>query len=517
MLETLTKQRKGMVARADAIRKAANKKLRFESKSKLGQFMTPAPTASFMASLFVQTDGQAIELLDPGAGVGSLSSAFLSRVQSWSNVKNFNLDAYEIDAVMLKFLNENLRSCQKICNQGDLFFNFRIISEDYILKASELVFKAEGLWKQDFKRYTHCIMNPPYKKIPSSSLHRKALRAAGVETVNLYSGFVALAVALLAPGGQLVAIIPRSFCNGPYYRPFREFLFKHTALKNIHLFESRNKAFKDDNVLQENVIIRLEKDGKQGGVELSFSSDATFSDLTKSLTPFSLILHPADKELFIHIPSCCEFNSTHVLEKVGGSLSDIGLQVSTGPIVDYRLKEHLLQMPEPQSVPLLYPCHFSLMETKWPIEKGKKPNAINYNEKTSRWLYPNGFYTVVRRFSSKEEKRRIVASVVSPASFVNDDFLGFENHLNVFHFNKKGVPEDLARGLAVYLNCKAVDDNFRRFSGHTQVNATDLRRMKYPDRKTLMHLGAWAKEQDELVMDDFDRQLEALINESGQR
>jgi adenine-specific DNA-methyltransferase len=31
-----------------------------------------------------------------------------------------------------------------------------------------------------------------------------------------------------------------------------------------------------------------------------------------------------------------------------------------------------------------------------------------------------------------------------------------------------------------YLNSQEVDDYFRVFSGHTQVNATDLRRLRYP-------------------------------------
>ena len=47
----------------------------------------------------------------------------------------------------------------------------------------------------------------------------------------------------------------------------------------------------------------------------------------------------------------------------------------------------------------------------------------------------------------------------------------------------------------MFLNTTAVDDNFRRFNGHTQVNATDLRLMKYPDRNTLMALGKWAQSQ----------------------
>ena len=99
---------------------------------------------------------------------------------------------------------------------------------------------------------------------------------------------------------------------------------------------------------------------------------------------------------------------------------------------------------------------------------------------------------MVRRFSSKEEPRRIVASVVRPDKFPDAEMLGFENHLNVFHEDKHGLPEALAYGLAVFLNTTAVDENFRRFNGHTQVNATDLRLMKYPDRRTLIALGEWA-------------------------
>jgi hypothetical protein len=82
--------------------------------------------------------------------------------------------------------------------------------------------------------------------------------------VNLYSAFVALAVGEAAPGGQIVAIIPRSFCNGPYYRPFRDFILERAAIRHMHLFESRNKAFKDDEVLQENIIIRLSVAASRG-------------------------------------------------------------------------------------------------------------------------------------------------------------------------------------------------------------------------------------------------------------
>ena len=82
---------------------------------------------------------------------------------------------------------------------------------------------------------------------------------------------------------------------------------------------------------------------------------------------------------------------------------------------------------------------------------------------------------------------------MDPTPFGDATALGFENHLNVFHENRRGLPNALADGLAAYLNTSAVDENFRRFNGHTQVNATDLRMMKYPSRATLIKLGKLAK------------------------
>jgi hypothetical protein len=178
-----------------------------------------------------------------------------------------------------------------------------------------------------------------------------------------------------------------------------------------------------------------------------------------------------------------------LLQNVRSSLADLRVEVSTGPIVDFRLKEYLCAQPEPGTVPLLYAAHFIGGKIEWPNPSTKKPNAIQRNENTEKWLYPNGFYCVVRRFSSKEEERRIIASVVDPASFGGAPMLGFENHLNVFHENKKGLPMELAYGLAAFLNTAAVDESFRQFNGHTQVNATDLRAMKYPSRNELIEMG----------------------------
>ncbi len=483
----------------DIVRRRISPGIAQRHKAAFGQFLTPSSIARFMASLFPASRLRTCRLLDAGAGVGTLSCAFLDRWTaggfSFDNVK---VTAYEIDDDLREHLARHLAGYQRVTPQ--------IIAGDYI----ELATEGDLFTAKQPSGYTHAILNPPYKKIGSNSAHRLALRRVGIETVNLYSSFTALAIRQLAPGGQIVAIIPRSFCNGPYYRPFRDFILKHTAVRHMHLFKSRNKAFKDDDVLQENIVIRLERDGEQGPVMISTSTDGAFADFVAHEYSFDRIVFPDDPERFIHIPTSPTTNTIESFSAIRYTLDDLDVSVSTGPVVDFRLKEHLRDMPDERSVPLLYPGHFGGVGTTWPIPGMKKPNAIERNSCTEKWLYPSGFYCVVRRFSFKEEKRRIVASVVDPGSFGNMPMLGFENHLNLFHENKRGLPEALAWGLTVFLSTTAVDESFRRFNGHTQVNATDLKLMKYPNRETLIDFGKWAMQQGVLTQNQIDDKLRAL-------
>lgn len=489
-----------LLTEIDQTRLSVSAGLDAQSKSQFGQFMTPGSVARFMASLFSDFGGSECRFLDPGAGIGSLSAAFLERwLDGELAFSSATLTACELDASLRAHLIRTLLSYQaRSC------LKYEIVARDFIEEAvNRLQFGGNA-------RFTHAILNPPYKKINSNSRHRLLLRQVGIETVNLYSAFVALALAMLAPRGQLVAILPRSFCNGPYYRPFREFVLKHSAIRHMHLFTSRKMAFKDDDVLQENVIVLIERSDSQRGVTVSTSTDGSFDDYKMHVHPFDEIVCPGDSERFIHMPASPEFKSIELFPELRYTLDDIRISVSTGPVVDFRLKEHLRAMPEPGCVPLLYAGHFTRQKAAWPKEGIKKPNAIHRNAITEKWLYPNGFYTVVRRFSSKEEKRRICASVVEPKVFPDTEMLGFENHLNVFHERKKGLPETLAHGLTAFLNTTPVEDYFRRFNGHTQVNATDLRMFKYPSREGLIALGAWAMQHKMVTQDMLDDQLTAL-------
>lgn len=451
----------------DSLRHEANAKLDPKKKGALGQFMTPFKIAEFMAGLFTKKTGAV--LLDAGAGIGSLTLA------ASKALKLKRSEAWELDPVMVSYLSKNLES---------LGVPHELHQNDFILDSVDRIQFGLGT------RFTHAILNPPYKKIASNSIHRQACRQLGLETVNLYTAFFALAILQMVEGGEIVIIIPRSFCNGPYYKPFRDMMLAKCSVDAIHVFESRSQAFKDDEVLQENIILKLTVGGKQGKVLLSFSHDASFEGLHSRKVPFEDIVQPKDKERFIRIPKDQESSEEHP-EFFAHGLKELGLEVCTGPVVDFRLKEWWSQDPQPGTVPCVYPHHMTARGFEWPKEH-KKPNAIFRSPEVDKWLMKEGVYVIVRRFSAKEERRRVVAYLITPED-TKSELVGFENHWNVLHIKKGGLPLDVAKGLAVFLNSTALDNYFRVFSGHTQVNATDLRNMKYPSLDLLRKMGSGYK------------------------
>jgi len=473
------------VVTIDHIRKLTNTKLDPINKSKFGQYMTSNVIAEFMASLFSYGNAD-VKLLDCGAGIGSLTVAATKKLKNISSV-----DLWEIDPIMQDQLEINMQT---------LLVPFSIYKQDFIFGAVENLLSNKG------ERYTHAIINPPYKKINSNSAHRKELRKVGIETVNLYSAFLALTILLMESEGQIVAIIPRSFCNGPYYKPFRELILKECSIEHIHIFESRDTAFKDDDVLQENIIIKLAKRKQSLSVEISQSTDQNFNDYQSKVIPFSEVIKPNDPELFLRINTNNQSQDEN--NKIfSNQLSELGLAVSTGPIVSHRMREFLEQYPQTDTVPLFYPHHFVNKQLQYPKDH-KKPNAIRFAPETQKWLMPNnGFYVIVRRFSAKEEKRRIVANVINPNE-IDKEWIGFDNCWNVFHINKHGFDYETAMGLACFLNSTVLDDYFRIFSGHTQVNATDLRNMKYPSLENLRILGN--KYEVEMSQEQIDKLVEEL-------
>ncbi|MEP7357034.1 MAG: BsuBI/PstI family type II restriction endonuclease, partial [Anaerolineales bacterium] len=224
-------------------------------------------------------------------------------------------------------------------------------------------------------------------------------------------------------------------------------------------------------------------------VTISQSFGAEVADLRLRRAPFDEIVHPDDSEAVIHIvPDEFGDEVRQGLETLKTKLPTLGLTVSTGRVVEFRARSLLRMEPTADTLPLIYPGHFAEGFIAWPRNGYRKPNALAAGPEAGPLLVPAGFYVLVKRLTAKEETRRVVAAIFDPRR-VPADKVGFENHLNYFHRSGGGLPEDLAKGLATFLNSTLIDDYFRQFNGHTQVNAADLRRFPYPSEAQLTGLG----------------------------
>jgi len=462
-------------------------------RSQIGQFLTPSSIADFMSSLF-EARTKEIRILDPGAGAGVLFAACVDKLLSQKK-RPLSIDvvAYETDRTILPHLQETMDRCAALCTSRNVSFNGIIREDDFI--AAAISETEESLFVVPGQRFTHAILNPPYKKINGETHVKTMLYSAGLEVANLYAAFVWLSMRLLEPGGQIVSITPRSFCNGPYFKKFRVAFLDMLSLRRIHLFASRNKAFGDDNVLQENIIYHAILEKKKPQQVIISASDCDDFDNASTLSiPYDHIIYPGDRDVFIRLG--IDDTAIHVMKQMQCfifTLDKLNLSVSTGRTVDFRAKEHLRQSPQEGTAPLIYPCHFQDGFISWPLEAGKKPNAIVASSETFDLFVEKGYYVLIKRFSSKEQKRRVMAAVYDP-SRIEAPFVSFENHLNYFHRNGKGLSAKVAKGLALYLNSSVVDQYFRLFSGHTQVNATDLRKIHYPSEEQLIRLSSHVQE-----------------------
>lgn len=442
-----------------------------------------------MSSLF-EANQATVKILDAGAGIGNLlASCVVELCSRERHPERIEVTAYEVEERFIPYLQKTMKACQAICQDCGIFFQGTIRQADFIHDAVTRL--TDDLFGQDPELFSLAILNPPYKKISSSSETRAQLNSINLETSNLYSAFVGLAAQLLEKDGELVAITPRSFCNGPYFRNFRKLLLELMQIRRLHIFESRDRAFQVDDVLQENIILHASKDNKVNrGVLISCSDHPNPNDAVKHVG-YEQVIYPGDRDFFIHIPS--EEISGRISQQMAqmpATLQDLGLTVSTGRVVDFRARDFLREHPAKDTSPLIYPLHFSQGYVEWPNYSGKKPNALIMAQETESLFVPSGYYVLAKRFSAKEEPRRVVAAIHDPNRILAEK-IGFENHLNYFHAQGQGLEPALAKGLALYLNSSLVDQYFRQFNGHTQVNATDLRKIRYPSKQALIRLGAY--------------------------
>ncbi|MDW4068218.1 Eco57I restriction-modification methylase domain-containing protein [Staphylococcus saprophyticus] len=457
-----------------ALKKAKNiKNKNLENQIEYSQYFTNIDIGQYMASLASSQkikNKNSLSIVEPGIGSGILSLSLIKYALSQNeNINKIDLLSFEIDPYLADKTITLLNELQQNLLKENITFNFTLKKTNFLYYQSEL------------NCYDFAIINPPYKKIKSNSDLAKYLKNKNISHTNLYSSFLELIITKMDYNSEIISITPRSFTNGHYFNDFRKKIFQISHLKSINVMDSR-KIF--DDVLQEFVICKFSTSLKslKNEVEVNIV-DEKLHALSSNFFKENDIINYHDYYK-IRIPILC--STTNILET---KLSDLPFTVSTGPIVDFREgKNFATNTPDLFSIPYIFPEHFNSenMTIEWPKVNIKKFNYINFDYKIKNKLRAAGNYVVVKRFSSKEEDKRIVASLI-PES-VSPSYIAFDNKVNYFHINKNGLDINLAKGLCVYLNTETFDNLFREYSGSTQVNVSDLKSLPYPTKDQLLKL-----------------------------
>jgi len=461
-----------IAARSDALRDATSDK----ERKRWGQYFTGAAVARFMAAQISTAEGRGcVRVLDPGAGTGILGVAAAQALIA-NGALRVELVSVEREPAALEQLRETLADAQTHLGPR---FSYQIEDSD-VLALAEPELGATALALFD------CVIsNPPYFKMPPSEVR-------GGDSPNIYTRFMEVSSRLLKPGGALCFIIPRSFASGLYFRKFRKSFHARMALKRVHVFASRKDEFKDDGVLQENIIVLYER-GTPRDEDVTISSSAGAGDLggaTSIQVPRSRIFDRTDKNAIMFLPESGEDLSLMAfLDGWTHRLSDHGLEISTGPVVPFRATELLCHEPNGEpTVPLLWMQHVRADGVEWPSPNGfRKPQHIRADA-SPKLLVPNRTYVLLRRFSAKEEARRLTAAVLQQNQ-VPGRTVGLENHLNFIHRPAGELEDDEARGVAALLNSRLLDRYFRISNGNTQVNATEIRALPLPPLPVIKQIG----------------------------
>ncbi len=442
-------------------------------RKKYGQFFTNVTTAKFMASLFrFDLSKPETEILDAGAGTGILAAAAIQRLLELGYRGEIRVTCYETDELVLPLLRENMKLCDSLPN-----VSCTIRNENYITSQG---FCSPDLFSGAPLRYDYIIGNPPYMKIAKDAAEAQAMPEVCHGAPNLYFLFWAMGIHNLKDGQELVYIIPRSWTSGAYFRKFREYLFSKCVITDIHLFESRDKVFDGESVLQETMIVKVRKTCvAPDRISITSSSTSEFNDIRQFNAPYRTVV---PKNNFVYLVTNEEAaDILHTVNHFSKTLPEINLKMQTGIIVDFRTREVLRDELEDGAYPLLYSQHIKDGRVVWPL--GKEGEVIKTDRKS--YLQENGDFLIVKRFTSKEEPRRLQCGIYLKKKYDRFKYISTQNKVNFIKCDSPCV----TYGLYVLLNSTLYDCYYRFLNGSTQVNSTEINQMPIPERQVIEEMG----------------------------
>ncbi|RMH93632.1 MAG: hypothetical protein D6681_13580 [Calditrichaeota bacterium] len=468
-----------------------------ERKAK-GQFLTPPPLARFMASQLEPLPENA-QILDPAAGSGVLLCAIIEQAVQNKQPRTVIIHAYEIDQELAKTARISLQHATAWAESQGILIRANVYQQDFILTYARMLRPTLfSLSQAQLERYDGIIANPPYFKLNQGDPRARAVTGLLTGQTNIYALFMASCARLISRQGKMCFLVPRSFCSGAYFKKFRRDLLDKVLPIQIHLFDARDEAFRGDSVLQENLVITMCRKSPETNSthSVTISTSRGINDIACPTSRHKINISKFVKDLggtlYFRLPaSRVQEQILDIVDGWPGSLEKFGFHISTGPVVAFRARSFLCSeafVNVGEAVPLYWMNNVKPYFLVWPTSNGNKPQGIRREAEAHSLLVPNANYVFLRRFSAKEEPRRLIAAPFLRINFPYDK-VGLENHLNYIYGNEGELSEAETLGLSALLGSSLMDHYFRLTNGNTQVNATELRALPLPPLETIVKIG----------------------------
>ena len=243
-------------------------------------------------------------------------------------------------------------------------------------------------------------------------------------------------------------------------------------------------------MLQENIICRFTKGLHHTSVTICSSDcEAGINNARVEQYPLGLIIDTSNDQQIIRIPeSAYEAFILRQAEAFPNTFEEAGYFISTGRVVEHRTRKYITKDTQTQnSVPLYRPHNITPPTTTWNDGHQKDVSFILDTGHETHTM-KNGNFVLLKRFSSKDEKRRLVSGV-HLGKAQDYDRIGFGNKTNYIGVTDGNLTKNEAYGLVAVFNSSFMDRYFRCISGNTQVNATEIRVMKFPSCEQVQEIG----------------------------
>ena len=478
-----------------------------EEKKILGQYFTDSPIAEFMSSIIdiESLNPNRVRLLDCGAGHGMLTAStafFLLK----NGIHKIEATLYELDEKVIVYLKHVLKDIKSVFEREGKVFDYKIVNDDFVTLRPDL---------NEQLKFDVSVINPPYFKYSvKESVYSKKTLDLFKGDPNIYASFIAITLSAMDSKGQVIVISPRSFLNGLYFKGFRKYLLNNSRIDLVHIFNSRKDVFVDSDILQENIIFKMIKTNEPySGITISTSNGLfDLHNSNRAIYPKDIIIDESNNEEIIRIPENeDDYRVLQRAEKLPSTFSEEGYFISTGPVVEFRTRQYLTNSHNGQKqVPLIRAHNVKIDGIVWDGTSNKdlsfnlKPNHDKHLSKNCRFL-------ILKRFTSKDEPRRLVAGVYEPRGGI--DYIGITNKLNYIGRKDDVLSSQEVLGLSILFNSEFMDKYYRCISGNTQVNATDIRIMRIPTRKQIIKLGKLMGEHVSLNHKIIEQTLKHILND----